>query len=185
MLQPIQCPYCFGRGYKPESRGRGKTGPKSGFYARTCPSCGGAGEIQPADYTYRRALAKVKKTEATANRQNPVPGFDTAAANELLLYIENEYALVGAPNSVGKAIAKNLAKKIATGKYDPAKAPVAWSHLVDAGAKRYNKEFGHGTAGFGAFTKNVRDAVAIEMGEQFDNDVRSGEIDVTALAAGK
>ena len=174
MPQPIRCPYCFGRGYKPEAR----PGNRPGFYARTCSSCRGTGQIQPDDYGYKRALSRTTK-------RNPVPGFDAAAANELLLYIENEYALVGAANSIGKAIAKNLAKKIATGKYDPAKSPAAWLYLVDAGAKRYNKEFGQGTAGFGAFTKNVRDAVAIELGEQFDNDVRAGEIDVTALAAGR
>lgn len=35
-----QCPRCFGRGYQPEARPNG--GP--GFYARTCPRCGGSGE---------------------------------------------------------------------------------------------------------------------------------------------
>lgn len=110
------------------------------------------------------------------------PALDKEAAHELMLYIENEYALVGAANSIGKSIAKNLARKIATGKYDPNQAPAAWLYLVDAGAKRYVKEFGTGS-GFGPFNKPTRDAVALEMGEGFDADVRSGEIDVTALAA--
>lgn len=38
----IQCPRCWGRGYKPEARRNG--GP--GFYARNCPRCNGRGETE-------------------------------------------------------------------------------------------------------------------------------------------
>lgn len=43
--KPEQCRACFGRGYKPEPRRRSGRNPHGiGFYARTCPSCGGRGE---------------------------------------------------------------------------------------------------------------------------------------------
>lgn len=36
-----QCPYCFGRGWKPEPRKNNR-----GFYARTCKPCNGSGQIE-------------------------------------------------------------------------------------------------------------------------------------------
>lgn len=53
MTGPIQCPYCFGRGYKPRAR-RGVT---AGFRATPCPPCNSTGQIEPDAGNYRRALA--------------------------------------------------------------------------------------------------------------------------------
>jgi len=78
---------------------------------------------------------------------------DPVAAHELDLYIANTYELVGAPNSIGKAIDANLKRKLASGKYDPALAPKAWQHLVDEGAKRYEREFGSDSPIFSAATR--------------------------------
>lgn len=70
---------------------------------------------------------------------------DEHAATELSLYIENEYSLIGAPNSIGKSIDANLRKKIAAGTYDQRLAPKAWLYLIEAGAKKYTKELGGGS----------------------------------------
>jgi hypothetical protein len=78
---------------------------------------------------------------------------DPVAAHELDLYIANTYELIGAPNSIGKSIDTNLKRKLASGKYDPALAPKAWQHLVDQGAKRYEKEFGDSSPIFNAATR--------------------------------
>ncbi len=78
---------------------------------------------------------------------------DETAARELSLYIENEYALIGAPNSIGKSIDANLRKKVASGRYDAALAPKAWQYLIDEGAKRYTKEFGSESPIFSAATR--------------------------------
>lgn len=80
---------------------------------------------------------------------------DDVAVRELSLYIENEYTLIGAPNSIGKSIDTNLRKKVANGTYDSARAPQAWQHLIDEGAKKYTKEFGSGSAIFNAATRRA------------------------------
>lgn len=78
---------------------------------------------------------------------------DETAARELDLYIANTYELVGAPNSIGKSIDANLKRKLAAGRYDAALAPKAWQHLVDEGAKRYEREFGSSSPTFNAATR--------------------------------
>ena len=78
---------------------------------------------------------------------------DPIAARELDLYIANTYELVGAPNSIGKSIDANLRRKVASGKYDSVLAPKAWQHLVDEGAKRYQKEFGSDSPIFNVATR--------------------------------
>lgn len=78
---------------------------------------------------------------------------DETAARELSLYIENEYALIGAPNSIGKNIDAGLRRKVASGKYNPALTPKAWQYLIEEGAKRYQREFGSGSPIFNAATR--------------------------------
>ncbi len=46
MANEIQCPRCYGRGYKPENRKVTATGVRLGLYLRTCPRCGGTGQIE-------------------------------------------------------------------------------------------------------------------------------------------
>lgn len=89
------------------------------------------------------------KESALRNIYGMAPNARGSVANdqnvrELSLYIENEYSLVGAPNSRGKAIHENLLRKVKSGKYDPALASKAWQHLIDEGARKYSKEFGTG-----------------------------------------
>lgn len=78
---------------------------------------------------------------------------DPVAARELDLYIANTYELVGSPNSIGKSIDANLKRKLQKGTYDSALAPKAWQHLVDEGAKRYEREFGSDSPIFNAATR--------------------------------
>ncbi len=90
---------------------------------------------------------------------------DDTAARELSLYIENEYSLVGAPNSRGKAIHANLERKVKNGTYDPAQAPAAWQYLIDEGAKKYEREMGMGPQLFNAATRR---AVAAEFARAWE-----------------
>ncbi len=62
---------------------------------------------------------------------------DEDAGTELLLYLDNEEPLYRQK----LAIARNLELKMKRGTYDHAKAPQAWSYVVEAAAKRYAKEF--------------------------------------------
>ena len=78
---------------------------------------------------------------------------DPVAARELELYISNDYSLVGAPNSIAKSIDSNLRRKVAKGTYSSSLAPKAWQHLIDEGAKRYEREFGSGSPIFNAATR--------------------------------
>lgn len=53
MIALVQCSRCFGRGYQPEYR------PNGGFYARTCPGCGGRGEREPT----KRDIAEQRRRD--------------------------------------------------------------------------------------------------------------------------
>lgn len=93
---------------------------------------------------------------------------DETAARELSLYIENEYDLIGAPNSQGKAIEKNLLAKIRNGTFDLAKSELAWMYLMETGAKKYAKEMGSGEREWSRmFNKPTRELVAHEFATTF------------------
>lgn len=92
---------------------------------------------------------------------------DETAARELSLYIENEYSLVGAPNSQGKAIEKNLLQKIRKGTFDLARSEDAWMHLMEAGAKKYAKEYASPKDWSVMFNKATRELVAHEFATTF------------------
>lgn len=92
---------------------------------------------------------------------------DETAARELSLYIENEYSLVGAPNSQGKAIEKNLLQKIRNGSFELAKSELAWMYLMEEGAKKYAKEFASPKDWSTMFNKSTRELVAHEFATTF------------------
>lgn len=86
---------------------------------------------------------------------------DDHAATELELYIENDYELVGADNSLGKNIEKMLAKKVKRGNFEVLPSIKAWMYLIDAGAKKYAKEFGSSEREWPKlFNKATREKVA-------------------------
>lgn len=92
---------------------------------------------------------------------------DVQAARELSLYIENEYDLVGAPNSQGKAIEKNLLRKIKNGSFDLALSEKAWMYLMETGAKKYAKEYASPGDWSKMFNKPTRELVAHEFAVTF------------------
>lgn len=116
---------------------------------RLIKSAAGPGVV---DFSYARKGHRVHEHGAMG-RNGRATTVDPVAARELDLYIANTYELVGAPNSIGKAIDANLKHKLASGKYDSALAPKAWQYLVDEGAKLYQKEFGSDSPIFSAATR--------------------------------
>ena len=58
-------------------------------------------------------------------------------AEELILYIENDYDLY---RQRFVPIIKNIQRKLKRGNYDHTKAPKLWGYIVEAGAKKYHKE---------------------------------------------
>ncbi len=66
---------------------------------------------------------------------------DDHAARELELYIDNDGDLY---RQQKQPIEKNLANKMANGKYDHEKAVKLWMYLMESGAKKYSREFGNG-----------------------------------------
>lgn len=110
---------------------------------------------------------------------------DSHAITELTLYIENSYDLVGRDNSQGQSIQKNLARKVVKGTYDHGQAWRLWMYLVDAGARAYDREFSapRGSSGSVAWiSKADREKVAHGFANAWQAQVKSGEVDVHALA---
>ena len=98
-----------------------------------------------ADTGYEDDLKQAALDALKGHRPNAARSVaDPTAQRELILYLENDYALIGAPNSIGKSIDTNLRKKLAKGSYEPKLAPKAWLHLCDAAARKYTKEFASG-----------------------------------------
>ena len=70
-------------------------------------------------------------------------------------------------------ILKNLKKKLDKGSYDHTLAIKAWKPLADDGAKLYGKRFGSGEReGFVMFTASDRNAVAKELQNYYDEELR-------------
>jgi hypothetical protein len=94
----------------------------------------------------------------------------THEETELDLYLYNTSELW----PLHESIVQNLKRKIERGTYDPARAPDAWIYWVEAGAKRYVREFGGG-AWFQVFDKQTRDALAIDIAQREYGKIVGGE----------
>ncbi len=88
---------------------------------------------------------------------------------ELALYIDNDGQLY--PQK--KAIIENMKRKVERGEYDPKLAVKGWLHWVDAGAKKYCKEFGCEI--IKTFPIAVRTAVAQDVADETYKAIKSGE----------
>lgn len=76
---------------------------------------------------------------------------DKHALRELELYIDNDSELY---RQRFQPILKNQCKKKKAGRWNQKLAVKGWMYLVDAGAQKYNKEFGDSdTVGSGAWHK--------------------------------
>jgi hypothetical protein len=102
--------------------------------------------------------ARAKLTEA----------YDTHAANDLRMYIDNDRQLYRQQTT---SIIKNVQRKLKSGKYDHTKAPKLWSYLVDNGVKKYIKEFGGNAKDL--FPKDVRQSVAIELADYYKAEIEA------------
>jgi len=107
--------------------------------------------------------------------------FDTdhAAAQELKLFTENDGDLYRQQTT---SILKNLATKMASGKYDHDKAAKLFMYLAESGAKKYAAEGWVGGKEFGGvwnlmFPMSVRKEVAGEWRDEFEVEYRNGSYD--------
>lgn len=107
--------------------------------------------------------AKKVTSKLSTRRRAPV---DEQAATELELYIENDGSLYNQK----KSIIANLEKKIRKGIYDEAKAAKLWLYWVDAGARKYVREFGSGGTVDTIFNKPTRERVARELARRINPD---------------
>lgn len=80
---------------------------------------------------------------------------------ELQLYIDNDYELYRQRQS----IEENLRKKAAKGRYDHKKAPKLWQYMVDAGARKYVKDFGGSVRTM--FPKKLREKLAADYAAEW------------------
>lgn len=87
---------------------------------------------------------------------------DVHAMRELELFIDNDYQLYRQAQDIGK----NLKRKHEKGRYDSAKAPKLWAYLIQAGARKYVKDFGGDVRTM--FPKALRDALAIKYARDFE-----------------
>jgi hypothetical protein len=90
---------------------------------------------------------------------------DEHAANELDMYLENTSELYNQK----KSILTNLQKKAKKGIYDKTKAAKLWGYWVEAGARRYVKEFGspHQNIADLGFNKATREHLATELATRY------------------
>jgi len=96
---------------------------------------------------------------------------DKIAARELQLYIENDSQLY---ESQLISVVKNIQRKMKSNKYDHNKAPKLWIYLVDAGARKYVKEYGsYGDTVRNIFNKKTRELVAQVMADEYKEEIEA------------
>lgn len=119
-------------------------------------------------------MATRKKTAIRTSNQ----GADTAAADELLLFIDNtsDLSLMG-PSGQGRSVALNAYRKWKKGTYDPEKAVTLFGHLIESGAKRYIKEFANTGDLNRTFSAATRKYAAKTLEGDFRAQVERGEFD--------
>lgn len=89
---------------------------------------------------------------------------DQDALRELELFIDNDYQIYRQRES----IEKNIQRKVKSGKYDHSMAAKLWQYMVDAGAKKYVKEFGGNVRDM--FPKQLRMALAKQYADEYKEE---------------
>lgn len=148
----------FGDDYKL----RAKTTTAAGAVKYIADYLNRAAKKAPYGFTFDR-LREEGKLSKNARRE----AADEQAARELSLYIENEYSLVGAEHSQGKAIEKNLLNKIKKGAFSRKLSEQLWMYLIESGARKYAKEFATEQEWSKMFSKPTRELVAHEFAVTF------------------
>lgn len=99
---------------------------------------------------------------------------DETAADELLIYLDNEEDLYRQK----QAIAKNLLTKMARKTYEHSRAPDAWSYVVENAAKKYAKEFATRASEWSSiFSVPTREIVAKELADRWLANAKNGRPD--------
>lgn len=99
---------------------------------------------------------------------------DEDAADELVLYLDNDYQLY----KQKELIADNLLRKIKRGIYDHARAPDAWIYVVEEAAKKYAKEFASRPGEWSVlFNLPTRRLAAVEIADRWYANARAGRPD--------
>lgn len=88
-------------------------------------------------------------------------------AGELSLYIANDRQLYDQTNAIKGAIGKHFCK----GNFSQTLAEKGFKHVVDAGARKYAKEFGTPGRARDIFSASDRKVVAKEMADSFKADI--------------
>ncbi len=117
-----------------------------------------------------RQAAKVAESDPKLAYEM-VTALDEEAMTELRLYMENESSL----HNQFMSIIKNIQRKMKSGRYDPKLAPKLWMYWVDEGARKYLKEFGGPGDMKMMFPKPLREALAKEFAEQYEDAIKAGE----------
>lgn len=100
---------------------------------------------------------------------------DEAAADELLVYLENDTRFSPDGDGIGRSILVSQLKKWRRGNYDANRAPAAWIYAVDSAAVAYAREFGG--EWHRLFNKPTREVVARELASSFERRAELGEFD--------
>jgi len=91
---------------------------------------------------------------------------DEVAADELLLYLDNEYDIYRQK----QVVAESLLRKIRRGTYDHRRAPDAWDYVVEMAAKKYAREFPSSPR----FNVPTRALVAEELADRWYRNAKAG-----------
>lgn len=127
-------------------------------------------ESLPASDTYKlrmwleefRGLTKPRREEA-----------DETAADELLLYLDNESDIY----EMKRSVVNNLLKKLNGGSYNHSFAMRAWQPVVERAAKKYSKEYSTGSDWSKIFAPATRDLVAKELADRWYQNAKDGRAD--------
>lgn len=121
------------------------------------------------------ALLATARTAMQGARSNPGNAEDPIAANELKLFIDNDSTLY---HQQTIPIMKNLMLKRKKGVYDSKKAVQLWMYLVEAGAKKYTKDYGSPDLPWHKmFPMDTRLATARALADAFEQEAATGNMD--------
>lgn len=130
----------------------------------------------PAQLAARKRFAEMarsgafkKATKRKSNPAIPMANSDFAMITEIKLFAENDYDLY---RQQGKPIIDNLAKKMAKGQFDPAKAVKLYGYLADSAVKKYSVEqMGKRTPTLTILNKNDRELLAQQLFEAYAEEI--------------
>lgn len=118
---------------------------------------------------------KTQKTRAKRKSVTHRQAADEHAATELVMFIENTSDLSpDGPHGQGHSVLLNALRKWKKGTYNPELAVRLFQYLADAGAKRYEKEFGSDAP---IFNPATRHEAAKQLEASFRSSAEHGEYD--------